>query len=167
MAAPCMNDRPHLFLTGEKGVGKSTLLRKLLGERTVSGFYTVKTIGDKGISLHLISGDEVPDAGNFLCFCPPGQDAWERFDTLGCAALERRGEVIVMDELGPAEERAKAFRAAVLRTLEGEIPVLGVLQKGDYSLYREVAGHRNVYLVEVTAQNRDSLAAELILPVRP
>ena len=42
MAARCMNERPHLFLTGEKGVGKSTLLQKLLAGRRAYGFRTVK-----------------------------------------------------------------------------------------------------------------------------
>ena len=37
MAAPCTE---HLFLTGRKGVGKSTLLRALLGGKRLGGFFT-------------------------------------------------------------------------------------------------------------------------------
>lgn len=44
MDAPCMNKRPHLFLTGEKGIGKSTLLQKLLVGRRACGFRTVKAV---------------------------------------------------------------------------------------------------------------------------
>ena len=44
--------------------------------------------------------------------------AAKRFDRLGCAALARGGELLVMDELGPAEARAEAFQWAVKEALE-------------------------------------------------
>ena len=168
MDAPCMNKKPHLFLTGEKGVGKSTLLKKLLegrGDR-IGGFLTVRSAQafPGKMSLHMLCPEsgEVPTEENFLCFCPPRGDdaAAERFDRLGCAALERGGEIIVMDELGPAETRAEAFQAMVQETLEGSVPVFGVLQKADSPLYRMIAAHPNVCLLEVTAENRDALAEE-------
>ena len=167
MAAPCMNKRPHLFLTGEKGVGKSTLLQKLLNGRTAGGFRTVKAVQGGRVSLHLLAGEEQPSEENFLCFCPPTGDAEtaRRFDRLGCAALERAGDVIVMDELGPAECRAEAFREAVLRCLDGNTPVLGVLQKGEYPFYRTVAEHPKVRLVEITPENRDILELPVITEV--
>ena len=63
-----------------------------------------------------------------------------------------------MDELGPAEARAEAFQAMVQKVLEGSVPVYGVLQKADSPLYRMIAAHPNVCLLEVTAENRDALA---------
>ena len=71
------------------------------------------------------------------------------------------GEVLVMDEIGPAERQAKAFCEAVLQALDGDIPILGVLQKGDYPLFAAIEAHPNVRLVEVTKENRHRLAAEL------
>ena len=94
MAARCMNERPHLFLTGEKGVGKSTLLQKLLAGRRAYGFRTVKEaeVYPGRTSLHLLRLDrqEGPTKENFLCFCPPVPDGTtaEAFDRLGCGALE-------------------------------------------------------------------------------
>ena len=66
MAAPCTD---HLFLTGDKGVGKSTLARCLLAGHTPCGFRTVRVTGvlDRP-SVHLLPAvGGVPSAEN-LCF---------------------------------------------------------------------------------------------------
>ena len=62
-----------------------------------------------------------------------------------------------MDELGAAEAGAEAFRTAILQALEGDIPILGVLQKADTELFHLVAEHPRVRLVEVRKENRDLL----------
>ena len=165
MDAPCMNKRPHLFLTGGKGIGKSTLLQKLLVGRRACGFRTVKAVevylGRTSLHLLRLDRQERPTEENFLCFCPPvpGGKTAEAFDRLGCEALapEEAGEVLVMDELGAAEAGAEAFRTAILQALEGDIPILGVLQKADTELFHLVAEHPRVRLVEVRKENRDLL----------
>ena len=67
-----------------------------------------------------------------------------------------------MDELGPAEAGAAAFYEAVFKLLDGEVPVWGVLQKGDYPLFHAVMAHPGVRVVEVTAENREGLVKELL-----
>lgn len=97
MAAPCTD---HLFLTGDKGVGKSTLARCLLAGHTPCGFRTVRVTGvlDRP-SVHLLpAAGGTPSAENLLFYC--GAYSCERFDTLGTAALrDRNGDVLLMDEL--------------------------------------------------------------------
>lgn len=161
MAAPCTE---HLFLTGEKGVGKSTLARYLLAGHTPCGFRTVRATGvmDRP-SVHLLPavGGEAT-AENLLFYC--GEYDPSRFDTLGTAALSQRsGDVLLMDELGPAESQAAAFCGAVLAALDGDMPVLGVLQKADTAFLRAVASHPRVRVVTVTEENRDRLRQELQL----
>lgn len=161
MAAPCTD---HLFLTGEKGVGKSTLIDHLLTDRTPCGFRTRRVEGVLSRpSVHLLTvPDTTPTADNLLFYC--GAFSPERFDTLGVAALESRsGDVLLMDELGPAESGAEKFTAAVLAALDGELPILGVLQQADTPFLRAVARHPRVRLVTVTPQNRDVLRAALRL----
>ena len=153
----------HLFLTGPKGVGKSTLLRDFLARETgrLGGFFTVKHRG----SVYLLRAGtgEAPDAENFLFRCGCGGDPG-RFDALGCAALtDTEGcSLLVMDELGPHEAQAVRFQAAVFRALEGEIPILGVLQQADSDFLRRVACHPQVTVLTVTEDNRGRLAAELL-----
>ena len=161
MAAPCTD---HLFLTGQKGVGKSTLIDYLLAGCPPCGFRTRRVEGVLSRpSVHLLTvPDTTPTADNLLFYC--GAFSPERFDTLGVAALENRsGDVLLMDELGPAESGAEKFTAAVLAALDGELPILGVLQQADTPFLRAVARHPRVRLVTVTPQNRDALRAALRL----
>ena len=153
----------HLFLTGPKGVGKSTLIRDFLARETgrLGGFFTVKQQGS--VYLLRAGAGEAPDAENFLFRCGCGGDPG-RFDALGCAALaDTEGRsLLVMDELGPHEAQAVRFQAAVFRALEGKIPILGVLQQADSDFLRRIAGHPRVTVLTVTEDNRGSLGAELL-----
>lgn len=154
----------HLFLTGEKGVGKSTLLQKALEgyQGRVGGFRTIRTDAflSGSWSVHLFGpGEEpVPSADNLLFVCGgPQGDTPGRFDRLGCRALERSAgcSLLVLDELGPHEARARAFRRAVLALLDGDTPILGVLQAPAAAFWPEILRHPDVALLEVTRQNRD------------
>lgn len=150
----------HLFLTGDKGAGKSTLLRTLLRHREgrIGGFRTVKQAG--GVYLLRIGSDDAPQK-DFLLFTCGGSVDPARFDALGCRALGTPCDVLVMDELGPHEADACAFQQAVMRALDGETPVFGVLQRAESDFLRRVARHPQVRVAEVTVENRDTLAAAL------
>ncbi len=151
----------HIFFTGEKGVGKSTLVDALLrGKENIGGFRTVKHDG----AVYLLRPGEEPREENRLFWRGEEADP-ERFNALGCSALSERFACIVMDELGPHEENAAAFQAAVFHALEGEIPVIGVLQRADSAFLYRVAEHPNVRCIEVTEENRDALYAELCAPI--
>ena len=152
----------HLFLTGPKGVGKSTLIRGLLAEESgpLGGFFTVKHEG--GIYLLPAAGERAFTPENFLFRCGHGGDP-ARFDDLGCAALADTAgcRLLVMDELGPHEEAALRFQAAVFRTLDGSTPILGVLQQAQSQFLDRIARHPRVTVLTVTEENRNTLAAEL------
>lgn len=162
----------HLFLTGEKGVGKSTLVRKLLAGYAgrLGGFYTRKITetGSGEAAVYLVRADraEAPGPKNLLFRCgePAGAAAAARFDRLGCAALAAEAELLVMDELGPHEADARAFCRAVFRALDGDVPILGVLQRADAPFLAQISSHPQVRLVEVTKENRDELSRTLRLP---
>lgn len=165
--APCTDMPGHLFLTGENGAGKSTLLQWLLERkpRRLGGFRTVKTnavfAGHYTVHMLKIAENEQPSTENLLFFCDLGMDETtvEHFDWLGCLALEesRDAELLVMDELGPHEGEALRFQEAVLHALDGEIPILGVLQKADTPFLRRVASHPKVQLLEINEVTWDDL----------
>lgn len=152
----------HLFLTGQKGAGKSTLIRGLLAEETgrLGGFFTVRHEG--GIYLLPAAKERTFTPESLLFRCGHGGDP-ARFDDLGCAALADTAgcRLLVMDELGPHEEAALRFQAAVFRTLDGSTPILGVLQQAQSQFLDRIARHPRVTVLTVTEENRNTLAAEL------
>ena len=132
----------HLFLTGQKGAGKSTLIRGLLAEETgrLGGFFTVRHEG--GVYLLPAAKERTFTPESLLFRCGHGGDP-ARFDDLGCAALADTAgcRLLVMDELGPHEEAALRFQAAVFRTLDGSTPILGVLQQAQSQFLDRIARH--------------------------
>ena len=159
--------KKHIFYTGPRGIGKSTLLQKRLAQfqGVFAGFRTVKVPCGASFSVHMLPVDkkEIPAEENFL-FCRDEKRAYEqnalRFNAIGCRCLADidEAELIVMDELGSAESAAAAFQDRVLALLDGDIPILGVLQEGESAFQRQVATHPNVELIYVTEENRDSLS---------
>lgn len=158
--------KKHIFYTGPRGVGKSTLLQKRLAEYkgTCAGFRTVKVPCGEAFAIHMLSVDKTaaPTEENFL-FHRDCKREYEknaaRFDTIGCHILAdvEGAALIVMDELGSAESEAKAFQNRIFELLDGDTPILGVLQEGESEFQKTVAAHPNVQLIYVTAENRDSL----------
>ena len=157
----------HVFLTGAKRVGKSTVLRKVLSgyPGNIGGFFTVRTDGvfPGKFTVHLCPAGEnaAPDTDNLLFVCREAdRSAAERFDRLGCKALgDRAGcSLLVMDEIGPTEAEAARFRRAVLDCLDGDTPVLGVLQAPADRFWPEVVSHPSVLVLEITEENRDDPA---------
>ncbi len=132
-----------IFLTGERGVGKSTVLRRALAGfgHGVGGFMTDfgETRYENAKTLWLLPWGQKPDysAGEVCARLGPGgrQAFPEVFDGLGAALLRSALEdpacgLILMDELGFLEGEAGRFRSAVLAALKGPKPVLGVVRQG-------------------------------------
>ena len=134
------------------------------------GFLTIKTdaVFPDGSSLHLVrvDQDECPSEENLISCNLLGEAAQcaERFDALGCAAINesRDVDVFVMDELGPRELEAHKFTARVMQMLDSDIPVIGVLQKVDSPFLTQVANHPDVQVIQVTRENRENVLRQLL-----
>lgn len=175
----------HIFLTGPKQIGKSTIIQNYLMAHPVkcAGFITVKseTVFPGCRSVHMLDAscrsgitkqkNKKPSKENFLFFCGQSPNALyhkyellpepaPRFNRIGCTLLNEipsDTELIIMDEIGPHEYKASAFRDSVLQCLDGNIPILGVLQKAESALYQRIAEHPNVIVIEVTRENRNQI----------
>ena len=156
--------KKHLFLTGEKQVGKTTAIEKFLemwpGE--VAGFVTRSQVDQQGRRVYVCSpdGKRKMEAGHFTtpehkAPCDP-----RAFEGLAVELLRqsaRPGCVTLMDELGFMESGIRPFTQAVLERLALPWPVLGVLRLEDNPFLRSVAEHPMVRVVMVTKENRDKL----------
>ena len=161
--------RKHLFLTGPKQIGKSTVLRRLLQERDVKigGFRTVRILLEDGASIHMVAPNETEYTDENRIFSrrrgvlhiDPSD-----FDRIGCGLLAGSGDydLILMDELGPNEANSEKFRQAVWNTLDGEISVYGVLQVADSDFLDAVAARPDVQVITISQENRDSMPQRLL-----
>jgi nucleoside-triphosphatase len=161
----------HLFLTGDPGCGKSTVVNKLLARTAArvggfrTGFGSDRTSACR--SLYLWPAWEEPQWDNAHTVAEFSQSGVTplpgRFDALGCAALVRPDtELLIMDECGRLEQEALSFQSAILTALDGKIPILGVVRQGLPGWTAAVAAHPAVELITVTQANRDRLPACLI-----
>lgn len=167
----------HIFLTGKKHIGKSTLIKKILDnyKGTVDGFLTIRTkdyLGDH-YSVHMchLKDNEIPNEQNLLFLCGKAdENATDIFNHLGCSVLSKCSNcsLIIMDELGPHEADAALFREKVLHLLDGEIPVLGILQEPADSSWPEITNHPSVEIISISEDNRDdtSLFNHILLKIQ-
>ncbi len=159
----------HLFLTGPKHVGKSTVLRRLLWGREgrSGGFRTVRREEHGAVALYMLpvgGPDRCADGGRlFLRRDGVTQIDPGGFDAVGVRILAQSASCrrIVMDELGPAEEHAPLFQRAVLDCLDGLAPVYGVLQQAESAFLDRIRRRPDVAVVEVTEAEREDLPRRL------
>lgn len=171
-----MAERIHILICGERGVGKSTLIEKLLRacSRPRYGFVTkMRPAGPDGfhpIYIHPAgqpTTERVYTAENCIGVCDsrthrPNLDV---FDGLGVRYVRaaRPGGVLVMDELGFFEARAEAFTAAVLEALSGDVPVIAAVKsRRDVPFLNAVRAHPRAEVFPITQDNRDELYETLL-----
>jgi nucleoside-triphosphatase len=164
----------HIFLTGEKQVGKSTLWRKVLERSGIcpSGFQTLEYLVNgafRGYRLHGLGrtpaelGNDVP-VSVFLRrkLHLPVTESFEIFGTALLELAREDGGFILMDELGIFERAAVAFRQAVVDCLNSDCHVLGVLQKADDPFLEEILNRPDVLVFTVTEENRNHLVQSVL-----
>ncbi len=168
-----MIEGKHILLCGERGVGKSTLIQRLLAENTrpVYGFYTKRLQADETgfhpIYLHPAGAaqrryEEENLAGT--CDSRIHKANLGAFNTLGAASLRAEPNgLIVMDELGFLEAEAEAFTQAVFAALRGDVPVIAAVKaRFDVPFLNAVRACPKGEVYTVTTNNRDALYGQLL-----
>ena len=163
----------HIFLTGAVQSGKSTVMEKVLAALnvTVGGFRSGsgpdRHESDRWLYLWDAAGEPVYDETHRVAHITPEnrQSFPEQFNALGCAALRHAADsdadLILMDECGFLERDAAEFQTEVLRTLDGDIPVFGVVRLRSSGWTDAIRNHPKVSLITVTEENRDELPEQI------
>lgn len=168
--------KSHILITGERGIGKSTLVNRLLQNCSIPlyGYRTKNVLDENGKSCGVyiysildsiqMNTEENCVASPVVCAEKGMISRTQVFDVLGVEYLReaRPDGLLVMDELGFLETEAMNFRRAVLRRLDGDIPVLAVVRMNkETDFLNQVRRHPKTELFTVTEENRDMLYEEL------
>ncbi|MEB3846393.1 MAG: NTPase [Desulfurococcales archaeon] len=167
---------PRYFYTGRPGVGKSTIVTRIVEEAKrlgckVGGIAAPEArLGGRRIGFRLVdvgrgvegwlakAGYPGPRIGRYGVVV-------EDVERIGVPALEyavRDCDVIVIDEIGPMELAVPPLKEAIRQALESQKPLVGVVHRALRSrhpdIYRLVAGSGRIILV--TEDNRERLLEE-------
>jgi len=162
----------NILLTGKPGIGKTTLVRKVveqLGNIKAGGFYTqeirensvrvgfrITTLdGRRGILAH------VNHKGKFRVgkYGVNLGDIDEIAVSSILNSLDR--DLILIDEIGKMELYSEKFKEVVVKALETG-RVLGTIRLGRDEFTNEIKKRNDTRIIEVTLENRDPLVEELV-----
>ena len=156
----------NYFLTGEKGIGKSTLLNKIINNYSgeIGGFKTVRHMSDDGrVSFHFldVSKDKIPNNDNLLfyrCENKNEEEITNKFNKFSSALDDFfKYKLILMDEIGPNEEKASVFKEKIIKILDSDVCVIGVLQNADSEFINQIKNRNDTKVFIVTEDNRNKI----------
>lgn len=161
----------NILLTGVSGVGKTTLIKKLINSISFpkNGFYTEEIREEKqrtGFSLITLDGEKSILASvkikSSYRVSKYGVDV-DNFEKIGVGALKKAilaKKLIIIDEIGKMELFSKKFRDVVIKALNTG-KVIATIKKGDDEYINKIKNRKDVKLLEVNFENRDTLVSEI------
>ena len=159
----------HIFLTGEIQVGKSTVLAKTLKLLNIrcGGFKTYfgadRGSEERCLYLNSIVEPDNYDLKNTVVQFRKDADPLvltEKFNSTGVELIKSardQSDLIVMDECGNFEREALAFQREIIKTLDHNEPVFGVVKLASSGWTDLIRNHQKVKMITVAKQNRDEL----------
>ena len=165
----------HALIVGDRGVGKSTLIRRVLNElnRAVFGFETKKeeALEDpiRGCPIYIYDAGKphCQTAENFLGYhANPDFDAFTAaFDRYAPKLMEAVPEyaVIELDEIGFLEAKSENFCRALLHLMDGDRPVIAAVKDRETDFLNRIREHPKARCFTITPENRDVLYEEVLI----
>lgn len=170
-----------ILLTGNPGVGKTTVLLKVVEDLKARGCKVGGMVSCEVRSCGTRVGFEVLDLSN-------GRRGWlahvnqksgpqvgryrvnlADLDSVGAEAIVsavENSDIVVIDEIGPMELFSESFRKAVRKAVESRKPVLAVVHwKARDTLIDEVKRREDAETHVVTSENRESLHGVVVRKV--
>ena len=169
-----------IFLTGTPGVGKTTVLRRIVqelrGKRILVGGMITEEVRERGVRVGFRVTDVLTGTEGWLASTK--QAVGPRIgryvvdlgglEGIGVRALtnalrDSNVRVIVLDEVGPMELFSKEFKATVRNTVSSAKSVIGTIHyRANDPLLHEIRAARGIKTVIVTMENRASLPTQIV-----
>ncbi len=159
----------NIFITGKKGIGKSTLLEKVIEDVdcSIGGFIQEKIFGEELSFFNVVSLYDLNDnyiIGSYDLKKRSLSPLIENFNIISKNILLKSlyyRDLIVLDELGFMEEDSELFKETIYNILDSDKPVLGVLKECDTSFISKIKNRKDVYIIKIDENNRDSAKYEI------
>ncbi|MEG2338680.1 MAG: nucleoside-triphosphatase, partial [Clostridium sp.] len=166
----------NILLTGHPGVGKTTLLYKIIERLNLSigGFKVdryINQIGStetktfilsslfNGIDNFKIAKVRSTDSSFDMNIFP------EEFEKASIAIINRsimERDVIVLDEIGVMESNSPLFKQSIIDSFESPKLVIGILKGRDAPFLNSIRNRDDVDIINVTCENRSSLLQTIL-----
>ena len=162
----------NIFLTGKSGCGKSTMINKILdslsieysGYRTLSYYINGQDKGFYIIGYEDVEGNYSPISikiGEKKC-C----GIKETFEIVGSEILRKSREnsnikLILMDEIGVLESDALKFKEEIIKCLNSDHLVIGVIKKKDSEFLNYIKFNKGNIIIDI--EDKSNGERELII----
>jgi nucleoside-triphosphatase len=163
-----------LFVTGDPGCGKTTLIRsvvkRLAGSVPMTGFYTEeireqgRRRGFRGTTLDgrsFVLADR--DSPSDFRVGPYGVEV-AQLEAIGLPALEPRAgtRLIVLDEVGKMELLSERYRKRVEQLLAGDTPLLGTVASHGVGFVKRIRRDPRVTLLRMRREAYEATLGEVL-----
>lgn len=160
----------NLFLTGEVGIGKSTILQKALKEINLSlGGYITQRVFEENYMKFIVKSlydDREEYAIIKVDFDKELKEVFtESFETGLVTILDKSlkyRDLIVLDELGIVENDIDIFTSKVFELLDSKKIVFGVLKDEDCKFLNDIRDRDDVTIIRITKENRDYILEDIL-----
>jgi len=163
-----------LFLTGEPGVGKTTIFQKVVSELgdDCAGFYTREMrednlrVGFELITVNMPIGNGPLAHVNFdknYQISKYGVDITHLEKVIAVTKdLFDKNKILIIDEIGPMETFSEPFKDFIKEVLASDERVLATIKMTEDPWRDALKNNFNIPLVTATLENRDKLPQEIL-----
>ncbi len=170
--------RKNLLITGRPGIGKTTViikLSKLIADLKPAGFYTeeLRRKGKReGFKIKSLRGKELGLLAHTDVSSPLRVGRYgvllEEFEKILSDIRDElaSARVVIIDEIGKMECYSQRFKELIRNLLDSGSIFVATLSERGGGFLEEVRARKDIELIRVTEENRDTLPLELEGSVR-